>query len=97
VLALIAERVPGQFFQSLIEERVCAPAGIHDTALLRSDALPGRAAVGYLDASTESRTNVFHLPVVGSGDGDIYTTVSDMHRFWEALGQAASCIPGLCR
>ena len=61
------------------------PAGMHDTAFLRSDALPGRAAVGYLDASTGSRTNVFHLPVVGTGDGGIYTTLSDMHRFWEAL------------
>jgi CubicO group peptidase (beta-lactamase class C family) len=60
-------------------------AGMKDTAFLRSDALPGRAAVGYLDASAESRTNVFHLPVLGSGDGGIYTTVSDMHRFWEAL------------
>jgi CubicO group peptidase (beta-lactamase class C family) len=85
VLALIAERVSGQSFQSLVEERVCAPAGMQDTAFLRSDALPGRAAVGYLDAGTESRTNVFHLPVVGSGDGGIYTTVSDMHNFWEAL------------
>jgi CubicO group peptidase (beta-lactamase class C family) len=85
VLALIAERVTGQSFQSLVEERVCVPAGMHDTAFLRSDALPGRAAVGYLDASAGSRTNVFHLPVVGSGDGGIYTTLSDMHRFWEAL------------
>jgi CubicO group peptidase (beta-lactamase class C family) len=85
VLALIAERVSGQSFQSLVEERVCTPAGMHDTAFLRSDALPARAAVGYLDASSGSRTNVFHLPVVGSGDGGIYTTVSDMHRFWDAL------------
>jgi CubicO group peptidase (beta-lactamase class C family) len=85
VLALIAERVSGQPFQALVEDRVCAPAGMHDTAFLRSDALPGRAAVGYLDASNGSRTNVFHLPVVGSGDGGIDTTVSDMHRFWDAL------------
>jgi CubicO group peptidase (beta-lactamase class C family) len=95
VLALIAERVSGQSFPSLIEERVCAPAGIHDTALLRSDALPGRAAVGYLEASTESRTNVFHLPVVGSGDGAPRSptcTASGRH-----CGQAAWCIPGLCR
>ena len=28
---------------------------------------------------------MFHLPVVGSGDGGIYTTVSDMHRFWDAM------------
>jgi CubicO group peptidase (beta-lactamase class C family) len=85
VLALIAERISGQSFQSMVEERVCAPAGMQATAFLRSDALPGRAAVGYLDASAGSRTNVFHLPVVGSGDGGIYTTVSDMQRFWGAL------------
>jgi CubicO group peptidase (beta-lactamase class C family) len=30
VLALIAERVSGRSFQSLVEERVCAPAGMHD-------------------------------------------------------------------
>jgi CubicO group peptidase (beta-lactamase class C family) len=85
VLALIAERISGHSFQSLVEERVCAPAGMHDTAFLRSDALTRRAAVGYLDASPGSRTNVFHLPVVGTGDGGIYATLSDMHNFWEAL------------
>jgi CubicO group peptidase (beta-lactamase class C family) len=85
VLALIAERVTGQPFPSLVEGRVCAPAGMHATAFLRSDALPGRAAVGYLDSSPGSRTNVLHLPVIGSGDGGIYTTPSDIHRLWEAV------------
>jgi CubicO group peptidase (beta-lactamase class C family) len=31
------------------------------------------------------RTNVFHLPVRGSGDGGIYSTVADMGAFWRAL------------
>jgi hypothetical protein len=31
------------------------------------------------------RTNVFHLPVRGSGDGGIYTTVADMSAFWRTL------------
>ena len=53
-----------------------------DTAYLRSDRLPGRAAIGYLD---DGRTNVFALPVVGSGDGGAYTTVADVRRFWAAL------------
>ena len=39
-----------------------------DTAFLRSDELPGRAAIGYLTADGP-RTNVFHLPVLGNGDG----------------------------
>jgi CubicO group peptidase (beta-lactamase class C family) len=84
VLALIAERVSGVPFHELVAKRVCEPAGLVDTAFLRSDELPERTAVGYLDADGR-RTNVFHLPVRGSGDGGIYTTASDVARLWRAL------------
>jgi CubicO group peptidase (beta-lactamase class C family) len=84
VLALIAERVAGTPFHELVRARVCDPAGMPDTAFLRSDELPGSAALGYLDADG-LRTNVFHLPVLGSGDGGIYSTASDIARFWEAV------------
>ena len=56
---------------------------MHDTAFLRSDELPGRAALGYVDDGP--RTNVFHLPVRGSGDGGVYTTAADVSSFWSAL------------
>ena len=55
-----------------------------DTAFLRADELPGDAAVGYLGAQG-LRSNVLHLPVRGSGDGGIYTTVADVHALWAAL------------
>ncbi|MGZ6214153.1 MAG: serine hydrolase domain-containing protein, partial [Candidatus Limnocylindria bacterium] len=42
VLALIAERASGVPFHDLVAKRVCEPAGMHDTAFLRSDELPGR-------------------------------------------------------
>lgn len=84
VLALIAERATGVAFHDLVEQRVCDPAGMRDTAFLRSDQLPARAAIGYLE-TPELRTNVFHLPVRGSGDGGIYSTVGDIHRLWSAL------------
>jgi len=84
VLALLAERATGVAFHELVVERVCRPAGMPDTAFLRSDELPGRAAVGYLDGE-EQRTNVFHLPVRGSGDGGIYSTVADVHSLWAAF------------
>src|SRR5215475_5279525 len=73
VLALIAERVSGIAFPGLVQQRVCAPAGLRDTGFLRSDQLPGRTALGYLPGEGERRTNVFHLPVVGTGDGGIYS------------------------
>jgi CubicO group peptidase (beta-lactamase class C family) len=82
VLALLAERASGVPFADLVHRHVLEPAGMTDTAYLRSDRLPGRAAIGYLD---DERTNVFALPVVGSGDGGAYTTVADIRRFWTAL------------
>ncbi len=84
VLALIAERAGGVPYHDLVLERVCRPAGMTDTAFLRSDELPARAALGYL-APDGLRTNVLHLPVRGVGDGGIYTTVADMRSFWLAL------------
>lgn len=83
VLALIAERASGVPFHELVRARVTDPAGMRDTAFLRSDELPGRAAFGYV--ANGPRTNVFHLPVRGNGDGGIYTTAADMSSFWRAL------------
>ena len=84
VLALIAERASGVRFHELVAQRVCEPAGMLETAFLRSDELPGGTALGYL-AADGLRTNVLHLPVLGSGDGGIYTTAADVRAFWEAL------------
>jgi CubicO group peptidase (beta-lactamase class C family) len=85
VLALIAERASGVPFHELVLQRVCEPAGMHDTAFLRSDELPGRAALGYLEVDGAWRTNVFHLPVRGSGDGGVYSTVADVRSLWTSL------------
>jgi CubicO group peptidase (beta-lactamase class C family) len=85
VLALIAERVSGVPFHELVRERVCVPAGMRDTDFLRSDELPAGTALGYLPIEGVSRTNVFHLPVRGSGDGGIYSTVADISAFWQSL------------
>lgn len=85
VLALVAERASGVPFHELVVERVCKAAGMQDAAFLRSDELPGRAAVGYLASGDDLRSNVFHLPVRGSGDGGIYATLADLSAFWPAL------------
>jgi CubicO group peptidase (beta-lactamase class C family) len=84
VLALIAERVSGVPYHELVRQRVSTPADMADTDFLRSDELPGRAAIGYLTVDGP-RTNVFHVPVRGNGDGGIYTTAADISVFWNAL------------
>src|SRR6266542_1766177 len=59
VLALLAERASGTRFHELVRQRVCEPAGMRDTEFLRSDELPGRAALGDLTGDGP-RTNVLH-------------------------------------
>jgi CubicO group peptidase (beta-lactamase class C family) len=84
VLALLAERASDTPFHELVRRRVFESAGMDETAFLRSDELPARAALGYLTVDAP-RTNVFHLPVRGSGDGGAYSTVADLDAFWRAL------------
>jgi CubicO group peptidase (beta-lactamase class C family) len=85
VLALIAERASDVSYHDLVRQRVCAPAGMHETDFLRSDELPGDTAIGYVEVDGSWRSNVFHLPVLGSGDGGIYSTLADIHSLWAAL------------
>lgn len=84
VLALIAERTSGVEFHELVRQRVCRPAALSHTEFLRSDELPRDAALGYL-TDDSARTNVFHIPVIGGGDGGIYSTAADLRAFWLAL------------
>ncbi|WP_326567110.1 serine hydrolase domain-containing protein [Amycolatopsis rhabdoformis] len=86
LLAILASRVAGVPFASLVRARVTEPAGMIRTGFPRSDALPGDAATGYLE---DGRTNVFSLPVVGGGDGGIYSSAGDFTAFWAALHSGA--------
>lgn len=92
VLALIAERVSGMSFAEAVRQRVTGPAGMPDTEFLRSDELPGCTALGYL-AADGLRTNVFHLPVRGTGDGGVYSTAADVHSLWAALFAGRIVVP----
>ncbi len=92
VLAVIAQRVAGQRFEDLVVERVCAPAGLASTSYLRYDQLPGNTAIGYVDDGL--RANTLHLPVLGSGDGGMFSTAADIDRFWSALHAGRIVSPG---
>lgn len=82
MLALAIERIAGRSYHDEVRRRVLRPAAMTSTDFLRSDRLPAETALGYL---ADGRTNVFHLPVIGTGDGGAYTTGADMMRFWDAL------------
>lgn len=82
MLSIALERATGLRFHDLVRERVFESAEMTSTGFLRSDDLPANTALGYLK---NGRTNVFHLPVIGGGDGGVYTTAADMAAFWRAI------------
>ncbi|MGH1492843.1 MAG: serine hydrolase domain-containing protein [Acidimicrobiales bacterium] len=82
MLALAIERASGENYHSQVQSRVLEPAGLAATEFLRSDELPANCALGYLQ---NGRTNIFNLPVIGTGDGGAYTTAADFSQFWHAL------------
>ncbi len=82
VLGIIAERVAGTPYGQLVTERVFAPAGMTSSDFARSDRPEPNTAVGYKE---DGSTNIFHIPVIGVGDGGAHTTVADMHAFWSSL------------
>jgi CubicO group peptidase (beta-lactamase class C family) len=55
--AKLAERANEVHLHRLVRDLVCEPAGMVDSEFLRSDELPGRAALGYLYVDG-LRTNV---------------------------------------
>lgn len=96
LLGVLAERASGVRFQQLIRDRVFAPAGLQGTDFLRSDALPGDVAIGYLYPEG-LRSNIFHLPIEGAPDGGAYISLPDCHRFWRALDSGAIVPDALVR
>ncbi|WP_182113920.1 serine hydrolase [Actinotalea sp. JY-7876] len=93
LLALLAQRITGTPFATLVHERVLAPAGLLRTGFPRSDEPAADVAVGYLDEDGP-RTNVLHLPVRGSGDGGLVTTAGDLAAFWRAVFAGRVVSPG---
>jgi CubicO group peptidase (beta-lactamase class C family) len=93
VLALLAERASGIDHHELVRTLVCEPAGMVDTSFLRSDELSVGAATCYLERAG-LRTNVLHMPLLGVGDGGLYSTVADLHLFWDAFFGGRVVDPG---
>ncbi|MGK7378937.1 serine hydrolase [Planococcus sp. 1R117A] len=84
-LGLIAEKVAGQAFINMAEERVFARAGMEKSGFFSLDHLPKGVAYGYIDEGDSWRTNQYAIPIQGGADGGAFVTASDMTAFWERL------------
>ena len=90
LLGAVLEEVTGQEFVSAVTERVLRPAGMASSGYFRSDEPVPDVAVGYLPRRRSAapwRSNVFSIPVIGSGDGGGHATPRDLDRFLRAIAR----------
>jgi CubicO group peptidase (beta-lactamase class C family) len=92
VLGLIIEKVSGQDYYDYIQQNICKPAGMLDTAFYESDQKAANLAVGYTNAEEngvpflgERRPNWAMLGRRGSSAGGGYSTAEDLLKFDIAL------------
>jgi len=85
ILAMVIESVSGQSFQQYIENRIFRHVGMGSSGFYRADDLPENTALGYLVERGENKTNIYNLPIVGSGDGGAYCNLDDLKLFWQNL------------
>ncbi|MCL1786650.1 MAG: beta-lactamase family protein [Defluviitaleaceae bacterium] len=87
LLALMIEAVSGEDYHRYITEHIIKPLDLTRTGFHATNNLPGNTAVGYTwDVNIEAYVgNNFLLPIIGAGDGGLYTTAGDMVKFWTGL------------
>jgi CubicO group peptidase (beta-lactamase class C family) len=81
MLSLVIETTTGSYHRA-VRDQVFTPAAMPHAEFLRTDDLPANTALGYL---ADGRTNVFHLPVIGMGDGGAFFTLDDTTAFWDSF------------
>jgi CubicO group peptidase (beta-lactamase class C family) len=85
-LGVIIEHITGQLYRDFIQKRVFLPADMNDSGYYAFTQLPKNTAYGYKKSKNGIyETNIYNLPIRGGSDGGVYTTISDLHKFWRAL------------
>lgn len=85
LLAAILEKLEGKPYPEILKARILDPIGMKDTGFLfRNSKIQGKA-VGYLSSQPGSLQNNLDLPLLGGGDGGMYSTLNDLLRFFHSL------------
>lgn len=84
LLGAIIEKASGKDYYQFVEDNICRPAGMNNTAWFEADAIVPNLAQGY---STEGspdgtrRSNIYTRPARGSAAGGGYSTAEDLLKF----------------
>lgn len=84
-LALVIQEVSGKKYQDFIKEEILQPAGMQNSGFYYLNKLPENTATGYILTKEGIQTNIYNLPIIGGGDGGMFTTAEDLKTFWQKL------------
>lgn len=84
LLALVIETMTGDYHQ-WIQNEILTPHGLNHTGFYKFNELPVNTANGYMGDDQSLHTNIYNLPIVGGGDGGIFTSSPDLLNFWTLL------------
>ncbi|MWV47150.1 serine hydrolase [Paenibacillus sp. HJL G12] len=87
MLGLVIEEKTGMPFDEYLQQVVFDPCGMKDTGYYELDRLPARCANNYIYDTQRKQfyTNIYSVDVKGTGAGGVFTTVVDIHKFWDGL------------
>ena len=87
LLALVIEAITKTEFADFIKENIFDPLGMERTGFYALNDLPANTAIGYYydQRKTQLFANYYCIPIIGAGDGGIYTTADDLKLFWQGL------------
>lgn len=84
LLAYIIDCITGNYHNYI--ENFLHKAGLTTTGFYRFDNLPKNAANGYIHQQDGTfKTNIYDLPIIGGGDGGIFSNAFDIHLLWQKL------------
>ncbi len=85
LLGIVIEEISGVPYIDFIQKNILELCDMSDSGFFAMDRLPERTAFGYIDEEGGWRTNIFTLPIVGSSDAGLFTTVGDMDKLWRGF------------
>ena len=87
MLGLVVEAISKLPYQQFVTDEIITPLKLQHTGFYRMDQLPSNTALGYTGdvTSSEVRSNIFCLPIIGGSDGGLFTCAKDMDILWRAI------------
>jgi len=86
-VAYIIEKISEKRFDDFIHDNVLVPCSMKNSGYYQLDRLPQNTATGDIRDGVDGayKSNIFSIPIAGSGDGGCYTCAEDMVLFWKHL------------